>query len=185
MIWEIIIAQVLVVLVNNMIIIIILSIVILIILGIFSVRWYTRDTYIVRVKKGTIMDFKSAVDLTGVPMITFTQGDKKYNFIVDTGSNVSYINQAAGMEYTPIEGSKETFIGAGGNGNAECSLGMLKLTRGDREFNFRVRVADLSAALNDFQQTFGVHAHGLLGNDIMTDHQYCIDFKEFIIYERK
>ena len=106
MIWEIIIAQVLVVLVNNMIIIIILSIVILIILGIFSIRWYTRDTYIVRVKKGTIMDFKSAVDLTGVPMITFTQGDKKYNFIVDTGSNVSYINQAAGMEYTPIEGSK-------------------------------------------------------------------------------
>ena len=174
-----------VVLVNNMIIIIILSIVILIILGIFSVRWYTRDTYIVRVKKGTIMDFKSAVDLTGVPMITFTQGDKKYNFIVDTGSNVSYIKQAAGMEYTPIEGSKETFIGAGGNNKEERNKSMLKLTRGDREFNFRVRVADLSAALNDFQQTFGVHAHGLLGNDIMTDHQYCIDFKEFIIYERK
>lgn len=185
MIWEIIIAQVLVVLVNNMVIIVILSIITLMILGIFSVWWYTRDTYIVRVKKGTIMDFKSAVDLTGVPMITFAQGDKKYNFIVDTGSNVSYINQAAGMDYTPIEGSKETFIGAGGSGNAECSLGMLKLTRGNREFNFKVRVADLSAALNDFQQTFGVHAHGLLGNDIMTDHQYCIDFKEFIIYERK
>ena len=61
MTWEIIIAQVLVVLVNNMAIIVTLSIITLIILGIFSVRWYTRDTYIVRVKKGTIMDFKSAV----------------------------------------------------------------------------------------------------------------------------
>ena len=185
MTWEIIIAQALVVLVNNMILSVVLIITALIMIGIFSVRWYTKDTYIVRVKKGTIVDFKSAVDLTGVPLITFAQGDKKYNFIVDTGSNVSYINQAAGMDYTPIEGSKETFIGAGGNGNAECSLGILKLTRGNREFNFKVRVADLSAALNDFQQTFGVHAHGLLGNDIMTDHKYCIDFKEFIIYERK
>lgn len=174
-----------VVLVNNMILSVVLIITALIMIGIFSVRWYTKDTYIVRVKKGTIVDFKSAVDLTGVPMITFVQGDKKYNFIVDTGSNVSYINKDAGIEYTPIEGSKETFIGAGGNGSAECSLGMLKLTRDNKEFNFKVRVADLNDAFNDFQQTFGVRAHGLLGNDIMTDHQYCIDFKEFIIYERK
>lgn len=155
------------------------------IIGIFCMLLYTKDACIVKVKKGTIIDFKSAVDLTGVPIITFTQGDKKYNFIVDTGSNVSYINKDSGINYTPIEGFTENYIGAGGGGDLKCTLGLLKLKRRDKEFSFKVRVADLSIALNDFQQTFGITVHGLLGNDVMTNNQYCIDFKEFVIYERK
>lgn len=154
-------------------------------IGIFSVWLYTRDTYIVRVKKGTVIDFKSIMELTGVPMITFYQKDKKYNFIVDTGSNVTYINGASGIEYTPIDNSKETFIGAGGTSNSECTMGLVSLSRNGDNFDFNARVADLEAPFIDFQQTFGVKAHGLLGNDILRNKHYCIDFKECVIYERK
>lgn len=154
-------------------------------IGIFSVWLYTRDTYIVRVKKGTIIDFKSIMELTGVPMITFYQKDKKYNFIVDTGSNVSYINGSSGIEYIPIGNSKETFIGAGGTSNSECTMGLVSLSRNGDNFDFNARVADLEAPFIDFQQTFGVKAHGLLGNDILRNKHYCIDFKECVIYERK
>ena len=155
------------------------------IIGIFSMWLYTRDTYIVRVKKGTVIDFKSIMELTGVPMITFYQKDKKYNFIVDTGSNVSYINGTSGIEYTPIGNSKETFIGAGGTSNSECTMGLVSLSRNGDNFDFNARVADLEAPFIDFQQTFGVKAHGLLGNDILRNKHYCIDFKECVIYERK
>ena len=154
-------------------------------IGIFSMWLYTRDTYIVRVKKGIVIDFKSIMELTGVPMITFYQKDKKYNFIVDTGSNVSYINGASGIEYTPIGNSKETFIGAGGTSNSECTMGLVSLSRNGDNFDFNARVADLEASFIDFQQTFGVKAHGLLGNDILRNKHYCIDFKECVIYERK
>lgn len=158
---------------------------IILMLGVFSVWWYTRDTYIVRVKKGTIIDFKSIMELTGVPMITFYQGDNKYNFIVDTGSSVSYINNTSGMKYKLIDNITESFIGAGGNGNADCSIGEVTLSRNKDTFKFTARIADLEAPFVDFQQTFGVKAHGLLGNDILRDKHYCIDFKECVIYERK
>ena len=32
------------------------------------------------------MSFKQGMDLTGIPVCTFNQGDKKLNFILDTGS---------------------------------------------------------------------------------------------------
>lgn len=155
------------------------------IIGIFGIWWYTRDTYIVKVKKGTIIDFKTIMELTGVPMIAFYQKDRKYNFIVDTGSSVSYINASSGIEYKSLGDTTESFIGAGGNGNSECTIGLVNLTRNDSTFSFNARIADLEAPFMDFQQTFGVKAHGLLGNDILRDKHYCIDFKECVIYERK
>ena len=58
---------------------------ILIMLGVLGyIYWiYTRDTYIVRIKKKEIMEFKTSMELSGLPFITFYQGDKAYNFLLD------------------------------------------------------------------------------------------------------
>ena len=41
------------------------------------------------------MSFREALDLVGLPIVTFYQGDKKLNFLLDTGANLSVINKAA------------------------------------------------------------------------------------------
>ena len=38
------------------------------------------------------MSFREAIDLVGLPIVTFYQGDRKYNFLLDTGANLSVIN---------------------------------------------------------------------------------------------
>ena len=41
------------------------------------------------------MSFKESMDLAEMPVVTFYQGDKKFNFLLDTGSNYSHISKEA------------------------------------------------------------------------------------------
>ena len=39
-------------------------------------------------KKSSEISFREAMDLAELPVITFYNGDKKINFLLDTGSNI-------------------------------------------------------------------------------------------------
>lgn len=45
-------------------------------------------------RKKVNMSFKEAMDLVELPVVTFFNGDKKLNFLLDTGSNISQINSS-------------------------------------------------------------------------------------------
>ena len=45
-------------------------------------------------RKRVNMSFKEAMDLVELPVVTFYNGDKKLNFLLDTGSNISQINSS-------------------------------------------------------------------------------------------
>ena len=79
------------------------------IIGVFY--WlFTIDSYIVRVKKNQVMEFKTSMDLSGLPIITFYQGKKKYNFLLDTGSNISYVNIKSDVEVEKTEVNETTEV---------------------------------------------------------------------------
>ena len=44
-------------------------------------------------KNDNIISFKQGFDLTELPIVTLQQGDKKLNFLLDTGSNNSIIDK--------------------------------------------------------------------------------------------
>ena len=46
------------------------------------------------------MSFKEALDLIELPIVTFYQGDKKLNFMLDSGSNLSIILFSALLNLT-------------------------------------------------------------------------------------
>ena len=52
------------------------------------------------------MSFKETMDLTGLPIITFKQGENKFNFVLDTGAVSSIIDSRVldKLQYTEIEG---------------------------------------------------------------------------------
>ena len=48
----------------------------------------------IRKRNNSKISFKEAMDLVELPVVTFYNGDTKLNFLLDTGSNVSYINNS-------------------------------------------------------------------------------------------
>ena len=95
---------------------------ILIIFIIISVLYfiYTSNTYIVRINKNQVMEFRSAMELTGLPIITFYQGKEMYNFLLDTGSNISYVNSKSSIQVEKT-GSKDVFMGSDGT-DRDCEI---------------------------------------------------------------
>ena len=144
--------------------------------------YYTKDTYIVRVNKHQVMEFKTAMDLTGLPIITFYQGKEKYNFLLDTGSNTSYINCKSPIEVSKT-GVRDKFMGSSGE-DKDCEWGTIKLYRGNAEYNCDVIIADLDAAFAELKNSWGVSVSGLLGNNFFVKYKYCLDFKELVAYRR-
>ena len=60
---------------------------------------YTVNLCEDRIKKNNRkMSFKESMDLAELPVVTFYQGDKKFNFLLDTGSNYSHISKEAAEE---------------------------------------------------------------------------------------
>lgn len=157
----------------------------LILLGISAyIYWiYTRDTYIVRVRKNQIMEFKSSFDLTGLPIIIFYQGDKRYNFLIDSGSNITYINQDSQIERQMTD-SKDVFMGANGT-DISCQYANINLYHDNVKYESQVAVADLNNAFAELKSSYGVQLTGIIGCDFMNRYKYCIDFKELAIYAKK
>ena len=141
------------------------------------------DTHIVRVKKHQIMEFKSSFDLTGLPIIVFYQGDRKYNFLIDSGSNLSYVDQNSHIEMQ-MTNNKDVFMGANGT-DMSCQYAHLKLYRDTLEYQTVVAVADLGQAFAELKSSYGVTLTGIIGCDFMNKYSYCLDFKELVVYARK
>lgn len=158
--------------------------VILIILGVLGyIYWlYTRDTYIVRIKKKEIMEFKTSMELSGLPFITFYQGDKAYNFLLDTGSNVSYVNNKSTLEIKST-GVKDVFMGSNGV-DESCEKVNVSLYRNEIKYEHSMNAADLNAAFTELKKEYGINVTGILGCDFMDKYNYCLDFKEFVVYRR-
>lgn len=140
-------------------------------------------THIVRVKKNQIMEFKTSFDLTGLPIIIFYQGDKKYNFLMDSGSNLSYVNNNSDIKMQ-LTDDKDVFMGANGTDIA-CQYADMKLYRNNIEYDIKVAVADLNTAFAELKSSYGVTLAGIIGCDFMNKYNYCLDFKELVVYIRK
>ena len=101
-------------------IVVILLVVILLAVIINGVENYCKQ------KKRENISFREAMDLVELPIITFYNKDKKLNFLLDTGSDLSYINKSIlpSLEYIEINESRN-IISVGGNSQ---SLGCCNMT---------------------------------------------------------
>lgn len=144
---------------------------------------YTRDTRIVRINKRQVMEFKTSMDLTGLPIITFYQGKEKYNFLLDTGSNASYVNSKSDIVACKT-GVNDVFMGSSGE-DTPCECATIKLYRDTIEYDCDVYIADLDAAFAELKNCYGVLISGILGNNFFMKYRYCLDFKELVAYSRQ
>lgn len=132
----------------------------------------------IRKNHRTVIPFKEAVDLIGLPVVTFMNDNKKLHFLLDTGSDDSF------MDIESIEGlsvvSKAKGKGAIITGNGEInSLGSITCFITYKGISFLN-----TFMIGHFKETFeaaardkGVTIHGILGSRFFKKYKYKLDFE--------
>lgn len=159
-------------------IIVILLAVILVAVIVNGIESYRRQ------KKKETMSFREAMDLTELPIITFYNNNKKLNFLLDTGSDLSHINKSLlpSLKYKEIDESRN-IISVGGNTQ---SLGCcdMTVTYKNQKFIDRFYISDLDEAFGVIKAETGVQIHGILGSKFFVKYKYILDFESLIAYSK-
>lgn len=154
---------------------------ILVITVITLVVKYIRD---VNRKNRSKISFKESLDLAELPVVTFYNGVKKINLLLDTGSNISYINSPVlkDLIYYESEGVQSS-MGIDGNiiNNQVCQI---PIDYKDQKFVEEFTIRDMSLAFDEVKKESGVQIHGILGSRFFEKYRYVIDFKDLIAYIR-
>ena len=136
----------------------------------------------IRKRNNSKISFKEAMDLVELPVVTFYNGDTKLNFLLDTGSNVSYINSSIIplLVHEKIDKEMDT-IGIEGNkvSNQFCKM---SVTYKNQILKEEFSIADLDEAFGVVKQESGVQIHGILGSKFFEKYKYILDFKELTAY---
>ena len=136
----------------------------------------------IRKRNNSKVSFKEAMDLVELPVVTFYNGDTKLNFLLDTGSNVSYINSSIIPLLVHEKTDKEmNTIGIEGNkvSNQFCKM---SVTYKNQVFEEEFSIADLDEAFGVVKQESGVQIHGIVGSKFFDRYKYVLDFKELTAY---
>lgn len=131
------------------------------------------------------MSFRESMDLAEMPVVTFYQGDKKFNFLLDTGSNYSHISKEAAKELKGDIIEAQAKIHGIGEGN---TTGVCKtsLTYKGADYDINLHITDhLTDAFTSIKSETGVTVHGLIGNQFFQQHKYVLDFEELVAYTKK
>lgn len=132
----------------------------------------------------TTISFKESMDLTSLPVATFLCGDTKINFLLDTGSNVSQINESLlpQLQYVDLN-SNQNIIGIEGQSHQVKNCKM-NISYKNHTFENEFVVHDLSRAFDNIKQSTGVQIHGILGSIFFQNYKYILDYDELIAYSK-
>lgn len=131
------------------------------------------------------MSFRQGYYLTELPVCTFFQGNKKINFLLDTGSNNNLIDKhiLPKINHKELQGNTHLY---GLEGNTQvipvCSI---TISYEEKDFEDAFMVADLSSVFSRIKQESGVNLHGIIGSNFFHKYQYVLDFKTLIAYSKK
>ena len=130
------------------------------------------------------MSFREAMDLTNLPIVTFYQGDKKFNFLLDTGATLSVINQAA-LESITHTTTNETGELYGVDGvKREVSYASINLAYKNKDYTEEFQVLDMQEAIDQVKAESGVNMVGIIGSEFFRKYKYILDFNELIAYSK-
>lgn len=116
----------------------------------------------------------------GSPIVKFRSGSLDLNFLIDTGSDCSFIDAKILKD---IECTKNdvvesgTIAGVGGNVDVDgyydvvFSYKKLKYTHLFQAFDFK-----------ESREYSGITINGILGNDFLSKYRYFIDFKNLLMF---
>jgi hypothetical protein len=136
-------------------------------------------------KQDNIISFGQGFALTELPIISLYQGNKAFNFLLDTGSNDSIIdsNILAKMEHEMLD-QESSLYGMEGNCQTvkRCNI---SLSYGDSDFPYEYLICDMKEAFGRIKKESGVTLHGIIGSKFFNEYKYVLDFESLVAYSKK
>lgn len=132
-----------------------------------------------------IASFETTLTELGLIYATFTCNGKAMNFLLDTGSTISYVDAAAISEMDlDLHEYNDSVMGLGGSQDMDyyCSL---KLETPETVTIIDLPISDFSGAFGTIERENGVKLHGLLGNNFLLDSKYVIDYEKMKVLKPK
>lgn len=151
----------------------------LILLSLIGILLYRRHTIY-----ENALSFRDAVNLTELPIVTFYNGHKKLNMLLDTGSSECIISKEylEYIIYTETEKYKEVF---GMEGNiVKNPVVSTTLSYSGLKFDIEAIAIDMSSAFSAIKNDSGVTIHGILGSTFFTRYKYILDFDKLLFYKK-
>lgn len=137
-------------------------------------------------KKHHEIPFKESMDLLNVPVVTFMNNGVKLHFLLDTGSDSSFIRKEI-LDGLHIE--EQSDVGAsietGGGKVQSYGLVTMDIIYMDKSFKEEFEIADVPKIWDEYTKGCGVTVHGILGSRFFERYQYQIDFKRLVAYSKK
>lgn len=134
-------------------------------------------------KRTCEVSFRDTLLLAGIPIVTFKNGNKYFNFIIDTGATSSLINKSVINEFNAdkIDGN-DVVCGLDPNVEFKSEKFKIQLECDNEKFDVTFGAIDLDATFNSLQEDSGIYVSGILGSDFLERHKYILDYNKMIIY---
>lgn len=130
------------------------------------------------------ISFQQAFDLTEMPIITLYQGNNKFNFLLDTGSNNSIIDKNILDQIDhKIINERSNLFGMEGRVQ-EVSMCKIVLSYKEKEYEYKYLIQDMKAPFDNIKNTTGVTLHGIIGSNFFNEYKYVLDFSELVAYSK-
>ena len=134
------------------------------------------------------LSFKQGFISPNLPIVTFHQGEKEINFIIDTGSDENIINKESlkDLSYKMLEVAEEdkrSLNGLGGCQETEqCSI---SFGSDDGKYSETFLVADLAGPFESIRKQHCMVLHGMLGSNFLRRNNMTLDFKNLVVYNKE
>lgn len=133
-------------------------------------------------KYKTQISFKESMDLMELPIITLRHKGVKLNFLLDTGSNDSFISSSA-FDLLGVEGTDYSTGIAGHEGVIELVSKKININLRYKKYKYAAELIvspTLDKSFAALKEHNGVQIHGLLGTKFLEEHEYILDFAELV-----
>lgn len=155
--------------------IVIITIILLVVaISIYYVKFYKKKPQIAA-------SFKDSVDLLKVPVITFTNNNQQFYFLIDSGASHSIINinSIAKFKYQEVNGNSRIY-GVDGN-RLTATRVVVELKKKNYLFINEFNVLHVGG-LDNIKAKYGVEIAGLIGSDFLKKYEFLVDFKKLRYY---
>ena len=151
------------------------------ILVFFVLRHYRLNGRVVRNSCFLLGD---NIDKVGIPFVAVRNGDKTLNMIIDTGSNLSYLDSRYLDRFKAKDLNKSSnTIGAGGS--LETHHYVISFEYNGRKYKDVVGSVDLRNAFGQIKDESGIEIHGILGVLFLRSNHFVVDFDTLRFYQMK
>lgn len=132
------------------------------------------------------ISFKESLDLLNLPIVTFTNNGYKLHFLLDTGSDDSFIVPDVLDKLNILEKKSLNHKIATGGGDI-TSKGLVELDIFYKNVSFRnvFVVSDMGCAFENAVGSKGITIHGILGSIFFSRYKYILDFNKLEFYSKK